>query len=613
MFLSSLALLFSTILLSAKDSLPVHSKLSEKQQIIIDDSYEYTHRQELELTILTADGLAHAYTSLSYDKLTQITDFQLEAIDLLTGKTIEKAKIRDMVDAALYSNTSVYDDNRRKYYGIRTGKFPLKVKIVTETKSKTNFFLPTWLPTRRFFQKVDESTLEVIYPEKLGIRYKELNLSTNRQEETLEEGLIKLTWTEKSLPTLGPDYKKEDLKYLLLAPIHFALEDYIGKMDDWSGLASWQYELNKDRDQLPEAFRLQTLKLIEGKEDVYEKISILYDYLQKNFRYVSIQLGIGGWQTMTAEDAVKYAYGDCKALTNLMKAMLNVAGIPSNYTLVRAGADEEDIETDLPSNQFNHVILQVPTESSPIWLECTSNINPAGFLGDFTKNRHVLVTTSEGGYLTKTPNYQDEIWNQIESKNILEIDGLGNATIQKETVYTGNYAESILGMDQVLDLRAKKDFFNKHSPIPGLIIENFNLDISKQDSLPMAKLEYDGQIQRYVQKTAKRFILRPFMGEIQEKNLANGIIFQKDQYEIVLPENLVLETRFENLELEDKGVSVKFDSKLEGKNFTVTREIRLKIPEELEEQEKADLFKLINNKGNHPVNFTRPNLTANHE
>ena len=65
--------------------------------------------------------------------------------------------------------------------------------------------------------------------------------------------------------------------------------------------------------------------------------------MQNNTRYISIQLGIGGWRPFEAAYVASKGYGDCKALSNYMYSLLKEAGILSYYTLVKAGAGEEDI------------------------------------------------------------------------------------------------------------------------------------------------------------------------------------------------------------------------------------------------------------------------------
>lgn len=381
---------------------------------------------------------------------------------------------------------------------------------------------------------------------------------------------------------------------LVLAPVKFKLDQYQGEMTDWSELAAWQYELNKGRDVLPEDFKAKVLAMVEGVEEPYEKVKILYSYLQKNFRYVSIQLGIGGWQTMTAADVVNNAYGDCKALTNLMKAMLETVGIASNYTLVRAGSDAKEIELDFPAPQFNHVILQVPTDGNPIWLECTSNVLPAGFLGEFTRDRHVLVTKEGGGFLTKTPAYNTEGWNLIQSQSKVSIDLQGNATITSNQQLYGNFSESMLWVKNKLDERGQRDFLNRTSAISGLIVRNYTIEILKLDSLPKSEITYEGVVQKFTQATAKRVVLKSFLGKLTPDHLANKSLKLVDQYEIELPEAWQPDGNFPEVNLKEDNLSGILTVSLEGKMLKVRREISIHLPEKLEKEQETELLRKIN-------------------
>lgn len=345
--------------------------------------------------------------------------------------------------------------------------------------------------------------------------------------------------------------------------------------------------------------------MVMDVDSPYEKINILYSYLQKNYRYVSIQLGIGGWQTMKADQVVDYSYGDCKALTNLMQAMLETVGIPSNYTLVFAGSDVDDIETELPSNQFNHVILQVPMNENPVWLECTSNLLPAGYLGDFTKNRHVLVTNAEGGFLTKTPNYFDSVWNQLSSTNLIKIDDLGNASILSKQVLKGNFAEPLLYVKQEMDSRGQKDYFHKNSSVSGLIIQQLDLVVTSKDSVPYAEVNYEGVIQKFVQSTTKRVILKSFLEKISLEKLTNNSLYQTDEYRIVLSDQWKPEQELKDLNWEEQGIKLSLTSKMDGNELVVTRNVEVTFPEDMNEESKTELLKQINSRGTKNYYFTK--------
>jgi hypothetical protein len=584
--------------------LPVFSTLSQKETLTIHPDFSYTHVEERKIIVTSVEGLDHAFTRLHYDKLNEVKDFQLEIKDVFSGKTIKKAKLKDMGDAAAYSTSTVLDDNRYRYFGVTATKFPIEVRIRSEVFSKTNFFIPMWLPVPNYNQKVEESSYTVQYPTELGFKYKGFNLSGEKIQKTAD-GITTITWTEKDLKVLSKGVRSDEIQKLFLAPGKFALDQYHGELNDWSKLASWNYEINRGRDVLPDEFKEKVKSMVSGVEEPYEKVKILYSFLQNNFRYVSIQLGIGGWQTMTVADVIKYSYGDCKGLTTLMKAMLNEVGILSNYTLVLAGQKEQDIEVDFPSNQFNHVILQVTTDNGPIWLECTSNRLPAGFLGVFTRNRHVLVTKEGGGYLTKTPSYDSEEWNLIQSQAEVVLDPQGNAIINAKHQFFGNFSEEIIDLKTLYDERQQRDYLNRNSSISGLIVKDYSIDIASQDSLAKSEITYSGVVQKFTQSTAKRVILKSFLGRLGPGHLASGSLKQVDEYSIKLSEEWRPEGDFPEVSLNEENFSGLLRVQLDGNTLLVRREINIKLPEESNKEKETELLKRINTAFDRSILFTK--------
>ena len=183
----------------------------------------------------------------------------------------------------------------------------------------------------------------------------------------------------------------EQLPELRLGTDRFEIGGAPGSLDSWDGLGRWYGGLARGRQQLPPAAHAQVLALLEGAETEREKARRLYRHLQQTTRYVSVQLGLGGWQPYDAAYVFERRYGDCKALTNYMQALLAFAGIDSDPVLIEAGDDGTDLDPDFPDNVFNHVILRLPmkTESldtgDAVWLECTSPYAAFGHLGSFTE------------------------------------------------------------------------------------------------------------------------------------------------------------------------------------------------------------------------------------
>src|SRR6266702_5412916 len=61
------------------------------------------------------------------------------------------------------------------------------------------------------------------------------------------------------------------------------------------------------------------------------KMRALAEFMQKDIRYVAIQLGIGGWQPHPAPEIFLHKYGDCKDKATLLSAMLGEIGVESYY------------------------------------------------------------------------------------------------------------------------------------------------------------------------------------------------------------------------------------------------------------------------------------------
>jgi hypothetical protein len=221
-----------------------------------------------------------------------------------------------------------------------------------------------------------------------------------------------------------------------------------------------------------------------------DKARFLYNYMQKNMRYVSIQLGIGGFKPFAATFVDDKKYGDCKALSNYMRALLSAVNIPSNYAIIKAGANEEPADPAFPHNDFNHAILCIPLKGDTTWLECTSTTQQFGKLGPFTENRNALLITDDGGKLVNTPKstVQD---NQFNSDIHIALEPDGGARAEMKITSTGGYRDLYLELSAIkTDLQ--KEFLMRYLNIKQPSKFEFS-DAPDKNGIKQfsANLEYD--------------------------------------------------------------------------------------------------------------------------
>jgi hypothetical protein len=316
----------------------------------------------------------------------------------------------------------------------------------------------------------------------IGIRYFQRNVvsdCTVKKQKSVET----YTWEFSNIPSLRHEPYSlavtELLPCVLLAPRWFELKGIRGNTDNWKSLGWWYYELIKDRDDLSAETRQKVTDLIAGVGDTLKKVEILYHYLQEKTRYASIQIGIGGWQPDWASEVDRLGYGDCKALVNYMKSLLAAAGISSYYALVHAGKDEPDIITGFPAHQFNHVILCVPVNNDSLWLECTSQDLPAGYLSTFTDDRSVLLVREAGGFLCRTPVYGQDVNTKNRSGTVILQQG-GDARVNVKTSIHGLFYDASRKIMHLDETDKRKELAARISA-SDFVLESFTLKENKTD------------------------------------------------------------------------------------------------------------------------------------
>ncbi|HEY2962405.1 MAG TPA: DUF3857 domain-containing protein [Pyrinomonadaceae bacterium] len=170
----------------------------------------------------------------------------------------------------------------------------------------------------------------------------------------------------------------------------------------WDEVGQWYADLQRDRIVPDEKIKVKAEEIIKGLTTEKEKAEALYEYVAKNFRYVSLSLGQGRYQPHAAADVMVNQYGDCKDKHTLLASMLAATGLRAYPVLMNSG---RKIDIDIPSpGQFDHVISAIPLGNETLWADTTSEIAPVGLLSPRLRNKKALMIPSSGpAHLETTP------------------------------------------------------------------------------------------------------------------------------------------------------------------------------------------------------------------
>ena len=468
-----------------------------------------TTTYKVTLTILNEHGNHRAKMYVGYDKLTKVERLEGTSYDRF-GKKIKSLKSKDILDISAVDGGSLFTDNRVKVANLVHTVYPYTVEFFYEVSNNNLLGYPRFIPQDEERLSVEKATYEVRVPVGSKLRYLEINMPqpVKRGATATHETY---TWQVQHLKPVETEPYGPELEELVpmvrTAPTDFEVEGYKGNMESWKSYGLWINQLNKGRDVLPEATKQKLGSLTANAKTPEEKVRIVYDYLQSKTRYVSIQLGIGGWQPFEASFVDSKGYGDCKALTNYTQAMLKAVGIQAYHALIRAGDDVSDIRTDFPSSQFNHVVLAVPMPKDTLWLECTSQIEAAGYSGSFTGGRHALLITPEGGKLVKTTDYIATDNAQLRHITV-RLDEKGSGSASVSTRYTGQQQESRSQVIHNLQPEEQRKWLYQQVKVPSFEISKHAFEQQK-GRLPEVKEQLELNLRQCATISGKRMFVTP--------------------------------------------------------------------------------------------------------
>lgn len=489
-------------------------------------------------TILKKEGDNQSQIVLHYDKNTKLNDIKVSIYNA-AGKEIEKYTKKDFSD---YSNTpsfALYDDNRVLLLKVNSNTYPYTIKLSYTENSSDTVFISDFIGIPAYHTAVESSVRKIENKSGIPLRTKVSNTALANVNATVNGNSY--LYEYKNIPALEFEKYAPSSKYITPS-VEFSLEKFSlagkqGDIKDWDGFGKWYYS----NLLVPQSMATPELKAevaalnLSGTTE--EKVKKIFQYMQDKNRYIAVAIGIGGWMPMTAEEVRKKRYGDCKALTNYMRTMLDVAGIPSHYALIYSDESSISFDPAFPKMGGNHAILYVPNGDKPIWLENTSQSIAFNHLSYSTTNRNVLAVSDKGTQIINTPILPAEkSKEQIRAKIKLNPDKSIQVTSAHQ--YTGgqyDFSSALVGLSKKEVEDYLKSYYGTLA-FASMDVSNFKNDKDH------AKITYDVQFTSndYIKKLGEDYFFGviPFTdfsmntSEVERKLPFETSFAYQDDYEI---------------------------------------------------------------------------------
>jgi hypothetical protein len=376
----------------------------------------------------------------------------------------------------------------------------------------------------------------------------------------------------------------------------------------WTDMGAWYEALSRERRAPDEQISARAAQLAGGAADALGRIRALAEFVQKEIRYVSIQIGIGGFQPNHASEVLSKRYGDCKDKATLLSAMLASTGIESYPVIVNT--DRGFVSPDSPVSlySFNHAVLAIrlpegvpddgldglvlhPHLGRLLVFDPTMPTTPLGRLPFYLQDNTALLVAGGGGELVRLPRPAPES-NLLERTGRFRITSEGDLVGEIREVRRGSSADLLRhGMQSATEAERRKylETFLSDS-LPSFSLKEYefrNLDSAGHDLL----VTYVLTAPAYARRAGGFLVLRPRVVGRKAVDLASRekgprrhpidletTMLARDEFVFELAEGLAAESLPKPVDL-DAGFAVyKSAAELIDGALVYKREYRLKEP-----------------------------------
>jgi hypothetical protein len=318
------------------------------------------------------------------------------------------------------------------------------------------FFWPDWVISDNYPRR--HAVYEVAIPKDRSIRYQQAHPALTQEADRRPRRKVMVWELHDWMPpdqdgTVGAVHTP----LLHVAPLEFRVGRHKGRTDTWDALGRWYWSLTSGRIKL----KKDQIAAVEDRLSDYvgarAQASALKDWISDNWRYVAIEVGIGGWRPHHARDVFVNRYGDCKDVVFLWVAMMRQMGLNAYPALIRA-RDPSPIDPEFPKDWFDHVVGVAVINGDTLWADLSDARYPLGTLPRRCESRWALMVGEFGGKLLQTPaRTAYDNWLVTRTDGVLTPEG--DLEFSTRVLASGHFARR-------LPLRGELD----HAVAPAVIL-----------------------------------------------------------------------------------------------------------------------------------------------
>jgi hypothetical protein len=376
----------------------------------------------------------------------------------------------------------------------------------------------------------------------------------------------------------------------------------------WADMGTWYAGLSEARRAPDETVTRKAQELTANAPDTLAKIRALAEFAQKEIRYVSIQIGVGGFQPHPAPGVLANRYGDCKDKATLLAALLKAIGIDSHFIVINTDRGSVNPDSPVSLYSFNHVVLAVrlpddvpddglaslvrhPSAGRLLVFDPTMPTTPVGRLPFYLQDNTGLLVAGGGGELLRLPRPAPE-GNLLERKGKFTLTADGALAGEIREVRSG--AEADLLRYQMLSSTAAER--RKHletflaKSFAAFTLQSYGFE-NLEDTRADLVLTYKFSAPAYAKRAGGYLVVRPRAIGVKAVDIASDdkkprrapidlqtTVLARDEFTIELPEGYQVESLPKELALDAGFAAYTSRTRADGRTIVYEREYRLIDP-----------------------------------